>query len=282
MSEKGNNLFEIKDLAGLSEPLCRVINCLDKGISSLAAPFLYKRMEEAKLLMEKKRADQNATVLLKEAMTQDLIAAARTTRDRLQIENISNIYGTALHELESFGTKPLPVELVKPDWAAHFYDCSKDCSEEEIRLLWSKILAGEISSPGKFFKRTLTCLKQLEKHEAEWFVNVCKYTIEDTYLPAFVLRDGTLPFNQFQSLVDCGLINATEGDMEIKEDSVLPLKSKKLHLNLKEQSCHIRVFLLTDSGMQLGELVNVETDAQYAMKLVLKLNQNNQVDAKVE
>lgn len=274
-------MFEIKDLAGLSEPLCRVIDCLDKGISSLAAPFLYRRMEEAKLLIEKKRADQNATVLLKEAMTQDLIAAARTTRDRLQIDNISNIYGTALHELESFGTKPLPVELVKPDWAAHFYDCSKDCFEEEIRLLWSKILAGEIASPGKFFKRTLTYLKQLEKHEAEWFVNICKYTIENAYLPAFVLHDGTLPLNQFQSLVDCGLLNVTEGNMAIKEDCTLPLKSKKLHISLKGQSYNMRVLILTDSGMQLGELVQVETDEQFAKQLVSKLNQSNQVDATI-
>ena len=281
MSEKGNNMLEIKDLAGLSEPLCRVIDCLDKGVSSLTAPFMYKRMEKAKLMIEQKRADQNAVIQLKEAMTQDLINVARTSRDRQEIENISNIYGNALLELESFGSKPLPAELVKPDWAAHFYDCAKDCCEEEIRLLWSKILAGEISSPGKFFKRTLTHLKQLEKHEAEWFVKVCQYLIEDTYLPAFILHDGTLPLNQFQSLVDCGLINVTEGNMEIKEDSILPLKSKKLHINLKEQPYHMRVLILTDTGMQLGELVQVETEEQFAKKLVSKLNESKLVDAKI-
>lgn len=83
--------MEIKDIAGLSEPLTRIIDCLDKGVSSLASPFVYKRMEKAKLLMEQKRADQNAVIALKDAMMQDLIAVARTTRDRRDREHIRHL-----------------------------------------------------------------------------------------------------------------------------------------------------------------------------------------------
>lgn len=62
---KDKTLFnmDIKDLAGLSEPLKRVIDCLDKGISSLMHPLVYKRVERARLLIEQERSDQNAMKL---------------------------------------------------------------------------------------------------------------------------------------------------------------------------------------------------------------------------
>lgn len=274
--------MEVKDLVGLSEPLKRVIDCLDKGIGLLMHPFVYKRAERAKLLIEQERSDQNAIIALKEAMAQDMVDVARTSRDRNELHNIAEIYGGAIAELQNFDPSKLPVQFPSHEWAAHFYDSSKDCSDDEIRVIWSKILAGEIQSPGKYFKRTLTYLKQLEKHEAEWFVKVCQYLIEDSYLPAFVLRDGTLPLNQFQSLVDCGLLNVTEGNMVINEDCTLSLKSKKLQIRLKEKSYLMRVIILTDSGMQLSQLVQVATDEQYAEKLVMKLNASKQVEAKIE
>ena len=273
--------MEIKDIAGLSEPLTRIIDCLDKGVSSLASPFVYKRMEKAKLLIEQKRADQNAVIALKDAMTQDLITVARTTRDRQEIENISAIYGNALIELQSFGEKPLPQELVKPEWAAHFFDNAKDCCDEEVQLLWSKILAGEIKEPGKYYKRTLTNLKQMERHEAEWFCKMCKYVIDKSYLPVFAIDKDYLPFNEYQSLVDCGFLNADHGSMEIANDCIIRVNTVKIELKLLKETYHTRVATLTDTGLQICELVNMETDDDYVQKLIKILNESQIVTARV-
>jgi len=274
--------MEIKDLAGLSEPLMRIIDCLDKGVSSLASPFVYKRMEKAKMLIEQKRADQNAVIALKDAMTQDLITVARTTRDRQEIENISAIYGNALLELQSFGKNTLPSTLVKSEWAAHFFDSAKDCSDEEVQLLWSKILAGEIMEPGKYYKRTLTNLKQMERHEAEWFCKMCKYVIADSYLPVFVIDNEFLPFNEYQSLVDCGFLNADHASMEIANDSILHISSVEIELKILKNTFHTRVVTLTDTGLQMCELVHTEPDDDYVQKLIQKLNESQLVTARVK
>lgn len=274
--------MEIKDIAGLSEPLTRIIDCLDKGVSSLASPFVYKRMEKAKLLIEQKRADQNAVIALKDAMMQDLIAVARTTRDRQEIENISAIYGNALRELQSFGENTLPSALVKPEWAALFFDSAKDCCDEEVQLLWSKILAGEIKEPGKYYKRTLTNLKQMERHEAEWFVKLCKYVIDDSYVPELVLNEDLFPFNEYQSLVDCGFLNANHGSMEVKFDTMLPLRDKELHIKIKDRPYHMNVIILTDTGMQISKLISVEADAVFAEKLVEQINKSEVATATVK
>ena len=271
--------MDIKDVAGLSEPLKRVIDCLDKGISSLMHPFAYKRAERAKMLIEQERSDKNAIIALKEAMTQDMIEVARTSRDRNELHNISEIYGQALAELQSFDSSKLPAQLPSDDWAAHFYDCAKDCSDDKIRILWSKILAGEIIEPGTYYKRTLTNLKQIEKHEAEWFVDLSKYIIDNSMIPEFVLRQDLFPFNKFQSLVDCGFVNANDGSVELKIDTVMPLKGKNLSIRIKDRSYYMHVRTLTDTGYQIYDLINIQTDDDFANKLIEEINKSEVASA---
>lgn len=275
--------MEMTELVGLSLPLARVIDCLDRGISSMLSPYVYKRLERAKMEIEQERSDQNALIAIKEAMTQDIINVARTSRDRLELQNVAEIYGAAMLELQNFDPAQLPSEIPSDEWTAHFYDCAKDCSDDEIRILWSKILVGEIKSPGKYYKRTLTNLKQIEKHEAEWFVELCKYTIEDSIVPEFVLSNGVFPFNEHQSLVDCGFVNANEGTMVISEDSVPPLKLKTINikLNLLTSSYKLRVLTLTDTGIQICKLVNTTTDAAFAEQLVDVINESGQATAEL-
>ena len=274
-------MLEIKDLAGLSEPLCRVIDCLFKGISSVASPLVYKRMEKARMKIESKRADQKVTISLKEAMAQDFISVARTTRDRQEIANISAIYGMAVQELQMLDSIQLPETQVSSEWAAHFYDNARYCGDEEVQVLWAGVLAGEIQAPGSFYKRTLTNLKLVEKHEAEWFCELCRYIIEGSYFPLFIVENETFPFNQFQSLVDAGFINAEQGSLTIAEDEIIPLQSKQIDVRCLGNGFHLSVYTLTDMGVQLSSLVQVETDGTFLNELVRIMNESQQIVVKV-
>ncbi len=273
--------MEVKDLAGLSEPLKRVIDCLEKGISSLLYPSIYQRAERAKLLIEQERFDKNAIKVLKEAMVQDMIEVAKTSRDRNELHNIAEIYGGAISELQNYDPSKLPAQLPSNEWNAHFYDSSKDCSDDNIRVIWSKILAGEIQSPGKYYKRTLTNLKQIEMHEAEWFVELCKYSIENCQVPAFVSANDMIPYNQLQSLMDCGFLNATQCKWEIYGDCILTLKSKRIQIKLKKKSAHLRTMTLTDTGMQICELVHTTTEDTYVNELVDMINKGGEATASI-
>lgn len=273
------SLFEITDIAGLSKPLCRVIDCLEKGISSVVSPFVYKRMERAKMLIEQERSNQNSVITLKEAMTEDFVAAARTTRERQEIANISSIYSNALQELESIEDLKLPDEQVSTEWASLFYDNAKYCSDEEVQLLWSKILAGEIQEPGKYYKRTLVNLKQMERHEAEWFCNACKYTLDGICVPVFAIEDDFLPYNQYQSLADCGFMNADQGRMEIPKDCIIQLKSRKVNIKRTGIPFQMDIITLTDTGMQICELVQTETDEKFLNKLLCVFNDSKLIEA---
>lgn len=279
MNYKG--MLEIKDLAGLSEPLCRVIDCLYKGISSLASPFVYRRMEKAKMQIESSRADKNAIISLKEAMAQDFVSVARTTRDKQEIANITAIYGMALQELQMVDAKKIPDNQVSTEWAACFYDNAKYCADEEVQVLWARILAGEIQEPGTFYKRTLSNLKLVEKHEAEWFCELCRFVIEGSYFPMFLLENEIIPFNRFQSLVDAGFINAEQGSLTIDKDVIIPLKSQKIDVHSIGKGFIIPVYTLTDMGAQLSNLVQVETDSVFLKDLVRIMNESQQIVVRV-
>lgn len=256
--------MDIKDIAGLSEPLKRVIDCLDKGVSSLFSPFIYKKVERAKMQIEQEKSDKNALIALKDAMTEDLIRVARTSRDRNELHNIAEIYGGAIVELQNFDPSKLPALLPSNEWAAHFYDSAKDCSDDEIRILWSKILAGEIKEPGKYFKRTLTNLKQIEKHEAEWFGKFCKYTIDNSFFPEFALEGNRyLHFNEFQSLVDCGFINANLGGFLLDESAELSFGSVVIEVTVGEKPYNLGIYTLTDTGTQICSLLKSEPDEKF-------------------
>lgn len=277
---KGLFTLNVKDLAGLSEPLKRVVDCLDKGISSLMHPFAFKRDERAKMVIEQERSNQNAIIALKEAMAQDIINVARTSRDRNELHNIAEIYGGAMAELQGLDPSKLPANLPSDEWSAHFFDCAKDCSDDQIRVLWAKILAGEIKKPGKYYKRTLTCLKQIEKHEAEWFAELCKMSIENAYVPDFILDDNKFfRFNQFQSLVDCGFVNGSKGTITIDKDCVLECKSCDIDLKLASGEVFLHVFTFTDTGFQICQLLECKTDDTFVQELLEYLNKRGAANA---
>ena len=71
-------------------------------------------------------------------------------------------------------------EPVNVDWASQFFDYAKDISDDEAKILLSKILAGEIKSPNTYNKRTLFALKHIEANEAKWFVEICPFIPEST------------------------------------------------------------------------------------------------------
>ncbi len=268
-------------LAQLSEPIKRVIECLEKGASALFAPVIYKRMERAKMLIASEHSEPKAELVLKEAMTQDFIDEIRSSRDKCELENIAEIYGGAMTLLRNFDSAQLPATSPSAEWSAHFFDCSKNCSDDEVRKLWSRILAEEIKDPGHYYKRTLSNLRLIERYEAEWFVDFCKYSMDDCYIPSFVLDDEMYTFNQYQSLVDCGFLNSERGIVELHGESTLKLKTGSISIKATGEKYEMPILTLTDSGMQICSLIDIDADPVFVDKLVNTINGSGGASASI-
>lgn len=118
-----------------------------------------------------------------------------------------------LIEIVHKAQKELPEEVsdqeVDPDWVSRFFTYAQDISAEEMQFIWAKILVGEVASPGRTSSRTLECLRNLTKAEAQTFEKIKPFIIED-----FVLRSVCEPpekygidFVELLSLQQAGLLD---------------------------------------------------------------------------
>lgn len=68
------------------------------------------------------------------------------------------------------------------NWISRFIDSAKYVTESEIKDLWAKVLAGEILQPNTVSLRTLDVLKNMSKKDAELFMKVMPFIINNSYI----------------------------------------------------------------------------------------------------
>lgn len=200
----------------------------------------------------------------------------QSRRDVREISNIVSAYSFAINEL-----KKLPGvdgENLDPDWATAFYDSAKDSSDEEIQVLWGKILAGEIAHHGKFYKRTLSILKNMESEEAKHFVELVPLLITKETVPEFIFQNNEFfQYNDLQTLMDCGIVNSSDGLYTYTGLDQVKLPGFKLvSKNNDVKELQLEGFALTDAGLQLCQLIECNyADENYVKQLVDRLSRRN-------
>lgn len=200
----------------------------------------------------------------------------QSRRDVREISNIVSAYSFAINEL-----KKLPGvegENLDPDWATTFYDSAKDSSDEEIQVLWGKILAGEITHHGKFYKRTLSILKNMESEEAKHFVELVPLLIAKEIVPEFIFQNNEFfQYNDLQTLMDCGIVNSSDGLYTYTGLGQVKLPGFKLvSKNNDVKELNLEGFALTDAGLQLCQLIECNyADENYVKQLADRLSRRN-------
>ncbi len=270
--------MELIDLAGFSKPITKLLDVFQAGCKFIFKPSYIRRIEMAKLDAEKMKDEYQMHKRIKDSIVDKIIDGianeSLSIREQRQLKNIADVYAYAENELRMLDSvSPEPVD---EDWASRFFDYAKDVSDDEIKIIWGKILAGEIKSPRSFFKRTLTVLRDIETFEAKWFHEACKFVISDS-LPAFVLNEDFYPYNQFQTLVDCGLVNSESCEINI-DNKIGHIKFQNYNLNIvsyKSTHTMFEGYTLTDAGRQLFSLVQIDSTTEYIARLKQFLENGN-------
>lgn len=93
-----------------------------------------------------------------------------------QADNVFAVFEAAESKIESIddaNALPAPVLESVIDGAKRAYD-------DEVREMWSAVLAGEMESQGSFSKRTLDILSCMSAAEARNFKKLCSYSTSDS------------------------------------------------------------------------------------------------------
>lgn len=63
------------------------------------------------------------------------------------------------------------------DWIMRFFDAVGNISNEDLQLLWGKVLANEIEKPKSCSLRTLDMIRNMSSEEARTFSVLCRYVM---------------------------------------------------------------------------------------------------------
>lgn len=116
------------------------------------------------------------------------------------------------------------IAKIDPDWWARFVDYAKDVSNDEMRLIWSRILSGELNKPNSISAMTLETLRNMSKHDAEIFHKLANFTVADP--------DGGNPFIPNNGIV-VDVEYKSDEDYGIRYDELLWMQELRL-INLNE------------------------------------------------
>lgn len=112
------------------------------------------------------------------------------------IEKLLNL--RAIHRIaeeaieEDFAGRDIPEERPGRDWLNAWRNGAEIVSEEEVQMLWARLLCEEVSAPGSFSKRTIETLKTLGSSEAKTLSKIAPFVIENCILK--LKEDQVKPF----------------------------------------------------------------------------------------
>ncbi|MEO3690535.1 DUF2806 domain-containing protein [Roseateles paludis] len=233
--------MEIKDLAGLSQPLTKLVEVVSSAVGTVYRPKAIRDEADAQAYAKKAlaRADTESALESKalefssaldrvQQALKDHPQLAERARNRLlarEVEGQLNVESIA-----DFASEALPPAVssqpVNADWRRKFFQEAENVCESDMQLLWGKVLAGEVTAPGTYSTRTLDTLRRLSKWEAELFRKACAIAMSDGWIavPTGDLNESLKPFGltytDILSLRDAGLL--MDGDHIHKDFSQSP------------------------------------------------------------
>lgn len=155
------------NLEKLSKPADTLIKKVSNAVGGIFAPYQVKRMAkaEAEAAMISAQSEIEITDLHQRAVHRWIEEEAQRQN------NMEDITAKALPQL----TENASPDSVDNDWIVNFFDKSRIVSDNQMQDLWSRVLAGEANSPGTYSKRTVNFLSDLDKVDAELFINLCGF-----------------------------------------------------------------------------------------------------------
>ncbi len=305
-------MFEIKDLAGLSEPLKRLIEVIAEGVGGISRSFLTRKNADAK-------AHEIRTIAQAISDSQKLLGPVQYNNGSIIIDAPENIENPALPEatldqrviarmafqeakkqsnieqITQYAAEELcheqNVSSEKPDgdWITRFFRISEDITSDQMQMLWGKVLSGEVKRPGSYSLRALDLLKNITHQEAEMFVRVGQVSIisgKMAFVPnpdrgKYLEKNFGLSFTDFLMLRELDVLVENDLRFSLKQvdqnvQSVFICGNICVLVNRPKGTPEkaIQVIMFTEIGRQLLQLVEKKApDTKYITKFASPFRQ---------
>ncbi len=226
---------------------------------------------------------------LSECTYEELVNRAKNRMLAESIKKESNrekVLVLAMNEVQQ--SEKIPEKPIDEDWRTRFFNIVEDVSSEEMQLIWSKILAGEITQPGKFSLRTLETIRNVSKDEAEIFQKIIPILMKFANKLFItnnkdILEKNGINYEMILRLSECGLISSNSllsFDFKITDNDRILLSSNDSLIRITGKNnipynFSLGVYTLTKAGEELYSILNKTYDKEYISNLAEKIYTDN-------
>jgi len=180
------------------------------------------------------------------------------------------------------------------DWFLRFFEGAGNISNENMQLLWSRILAGEVHSPSAFSLRTLETIRNMTQSEAELLHQIMQLILMNSDGSKFIYRNDYitsegcedeinelygLGVREFAIMEECGILkpyknvsyaNFLEKCPYIYNGNILIEFQSKTELNKNlEKHLLYNYCEITQTAIQLIPVIDVQPYDKYILDLGL-------------
>lgn len=272
----------------ITKPITELIKVVSKGIGTLYEPrqITKKAEAEAKALEITERSKTNAEIERRERLSESDIRIQNRlmAQERMRQKNIDDVVDIAAYQLKD--EREVPKDKVSVDWATRFFNIVQDISEDEMKLIWGKLLAGEVETPGSYSLRTLELLKNLSSDEARLFSEVSSLALRRVNEVLIIRRDNIneeygFTFDNILALTDAGLIKPILNTVMVlgptteEGDFILKFGKYVVKAVIKDKIT-IPSYIYTNAGAQIFKFIeNQEHDLDYLKKVLKSISNDN-------
>lgn len=302
MIEKGLELVK-----SFVTPCEKLIESVEGAIGKLYEPKYIRKMTDAKAYEIEKigqaiRENCDVPIIYKNGEivmnNENVDAFIQRTQNRFAYQqlvkqkNIEAVLDRAYNELEN--EENVTDEPIDKDWMLRFVNNIEDISNEEMQLLWAKIIAGEVKRPKTFSLRTLEVLHNISIDEAKLFQKVAPYIIKKgkhSFFPNYdsLFQLTKIKYDDILKLNEIGLINSSGMlvlNIPIKKEKMVFAENENYIITTslnKEESTVVSIeqYPLTKVGMEIIDLFEKVENNEFFIQFgreVKKLLKNGEVN----
>lgn len=292
MLDKGVELVK-----ALVSPCEKLIESVEGAIGKLYEPRHMRRMSDAKAYEIEKIGQairencdmpmlyKNGEILVNNENVDNFIQRTKNRfvyQQLVKQQNIEAVLDKAYNELEN--EKNVINEPIDKDWMLRFVNNIEDISNEEMQLLWAKIIAGEIKRPKTFSLRTLEVLHNISIDEAKLFQKIAPYIIKrgkNLFFPNYDLlfKLSKIKYDDILKLNEIGLINSSGMlvlEITITKEKTAFMKNKDYIITTslddsESTMISIQQYPLTQVGIEIIDLFETKEDNEFFIQFARQL-----------
>jgi len=267
---------------------------VQSGISSVVGGFvaaMFLRGNTQRVEFEKIKMGK-----VKEAIDDLVKSHELTLTELVKCKNLLQIAEVADRENKAYEHETNTNHEIDFDWFLRFFEAAGNISNEDMQLLWARILAGEVHNPGAFSFRTIETLRNMTQSEAIILHKIARLILFESddqkiiYESDYISLDKDKPdinmlygigTKDFNILEECGIIKNTKkernavsdlvGGVYLYNGNILLEFLLKSELNQNSEELHLEYFayLFTRTGIELISIINEQPNDNYILDLGL-------------